>query len=260
MSHGSDEGENYWPGYVDALTSMVQVLAFVMMLLASAIFVLSQNAAKNAIVAIADAEKVSLPKNASVAELTDAIIEKIRSNSASQRSMGEATQPGRAKIDPEKTAQAENRMNPAVDMTAADKGAAAPQTAAPLPQANRLGPETPVDKTTPEPLVADKRISVRFPSRGYELVANESANIAAFVDKRQIVEKNLSLGVRAYAFSGAGRLTEERRVAYYRALVIRASLIERKISASKLRINVLDTADAGQGLTVDIFVIEPGVE
>jgi hypothetical protein len=255
MSHGSGEGENYWPGYVDALTSMVQVLAFVMMLLAMAIFVMSQNVAKNAIVAIADAEKVSLPKNASVAELTDAIIKKIRSNSASQPSMSEATQPGHAKVDPEKTAQAESRTNSAVNMTAADKGAAAP-----LPQANRLGPETPVDKSAPEPVVADQRISVRFPSRGYELVANESANIAAFVDKRQIVEKNLSLGVRAYAFSGAGRLTEERRIAYYRALVVRASLIERKVPAGKLRINVLDTADAGQGLTVDIFVIEPGVD
>ena len=37
MSHGSDAGENYWPGYVDALTSMVQVLAFVMIMLAMAV-------------------------------------------------------------------------------------------------------------------------------------------------------------------------------------------------------------------------------
>jgi preprotein translocase subunit SecE len=42
MSH-SEEGENYWPGYVDALTSMVQVLAFVMIMLAMAVFVISQS-------------------------------------------------------------------------------------------------------------------------------------------------------------------------------------------------------------------------
>ena len=49
MSHGSDDSENYWPGYVDALTSMVQVLAFVMMMLAMAVFVLSQSVAKHAV-------------------------------------------------------------------------------------------------------------------------------------------------------------------------------------------------------------------
>ena len=48
MSHGSDEGDNYWPGYVDALTSMVQVLAFVMMMLALAVFSLSQSRREHA--------------------------------------------------------------------------------------------------------------------------------------------------------------------------------------------------------------------
>jgi hypothetical protein len=55
MSHGSDEGDNYWPGYVDALTSMVQVLAFVMMMLALAVFSLSQSASKHAVEVIAKA-------------------------------------------------------------------------------------------------------------------------------------------------------------------------------------------------------------
>ena len=53
MSHGSDDSDNYWPGYVDALTSMVQVLAFVMMMLAMAVFVLSQSVSKKAVEAIA---------------------------------------------------------------------------------------------------------------------------------------------------------------------------------------------------------------
>ena len=61
MSHGSGEEENYWPGYVDALTSMVQVLAFVMMLLAMAVFVLSQSVSKSAVEEIAKAAKVDAP-------------------------------------------------------------------------------------------------------------------------------------------------------------------------------------------------------
>ncbi len=77
MSHSSDQSEDYWPGYVDALTSMVQVLAFVMMLLSVAIFVLSKDASKGAVEQIAKAANVSASPNATVKELTDKIMEEL---------------------------------------------------------------------------------------------------------------------------------------------------------------------------------------
>src|SRR5689334_14668500 len=77
MSHGSEEGENYWPGYVDALTSMVQVLAFVMMMLAMAVFVLSQSVSKKAVEAIAKAVNAEVKPNADVKQLTQAVVAQI---------------------------------------------------------------------------------------------------------------------------------------------------------------------------------------
>src|ERR1700761_8411386 len=76
MSH-SEEGENYWPGYVDALTSMVQVLAFVMMMLAMAVFVLSQSVSKKAVEAIAKAVNAEVKPNADVKQLTEAVVAQI---------------------------------------------------------------------------------------------------------------------------------------------------------------------------------------
>jgi hypothetical protein len=125
-------------------------------------------------------------------------------------------------------------------------------------QANRLSAAIPVDKQAPISVVSDKRISVRFRDRSYELDTSEAANIATFLDAQHVAEKNLPLGVRAYANSGAGRLTEERRVAYYRTLVVRGALTDRKMSPGRLQLNVFDTSDSERGLTVDIFVIEPG--
>jgi hypothetical protein len=51
----SSEEENYWPGYVDALTTMVMVLTFIMMVLGMAIFTLSQNVSRNYLESIAKA-------------------------------------------------------------------------------------------------------------------------------------------------------------------------------------------------------------
>src|ERR1700759_1506646 len=77
MSHSEGEGENYWPGYVDALTSMVQVLAFVMMMLAMAVFMLSQNVSKKAVEAIAQAVNADTKPGAGIKELTQAIVDKV---------------------------------------------------------------------------------------------------------------------------------------------------------------------------------------
>ncbi len=55
---GDSEGGDYWPGYVDALTAMVKVLAFVMMLLAVTVFMLSQKISKQAIQVLAEAANV----------------------------------------------------------------------------------------------------------------------------------------------------------------------------------------------------------
>src|ERR1700748_3050027 len=77
MSHGSEEGENYWPGYVDALTSMVQVLAFVMMMLAMAVFSLSQNASKKAVEVIAKAVNAEVKPDSNVKQLTQSVMEQL---------------------------------------------------------------------------------------------------------------------------------------------------------------------------------------
>ena len=47
MAHAKDDAnENHWPGYVDALTTMLMVLTFVMMILGIAVFAMSQNVSR----------------------------------------------------------------------------------------------------------------------------------------------------------------------------------------------------------------------
>src|SRR6201996_6221646 len=103
ISH-SEEGENYWPGYVDALTSMVQVLAFVMMMLAMAVFMLSQNVSKKAVEAIAQAVKADTKPGASMKELTQAIVDKVQQTAKAVAAAPPASQaaPSNASPTPEK--------------------------------------------------------------------------------------------------------------------------------------------------------------
>ncbi len=49
MARKAQAEENYWPGFVDALSTIVMVITFLLILLSIVIFVLSQNTAKRAI-------------------------------------------------------------------------------------------------------------------------------------------------------------------------------------------------------------------
>jgi hypothetical protein len=91
MASNTDENENHWPGYVDALTTMTMVLTFVMMVLGIAIFTLSQNVSRGFLDAIAKAVNVSTnPDETSQEEMARQVIARIEAITAEQQARGPA--------------------------------------------------------------------------------------------------------------------------------------------------------------------------
>jgi ribosomal protein L12E/L44/L45/RPP1/RPP2 len=237
MSH-SEEGENYWPGYVDALTSMVQVLAFVMMMLAMAVFMLSQNISKKAVEAIAQAVNADTKPNASVKELTQAIVDKLAQNT---KAAAAAAPPPPAPTPP----------------AAASKSAPAVSDASPAPEkliGTRIGDnQAPKERNFQTPSNAPHLV-VDFNDRSFTIDQQREQSLAAFVEKNKIVENAQAVVINAYAYSGDGALSEARRLAYYRAMTTRKQLVDAKVKPENIRVNVNDTADKDKGSTVDTIV------
>jgi hypothetical protein len=240
MSHGSDEGENYWPGYVDALTSMVQVLAFVMMMLAMAVFSLSKSASKHAVEVIAKAVNVEVKPNADVKQMTQAVMEQLQ------------------------------KLKSAASATEASKSPATPAEAAPIratgptDAANdrpdkiagmRLNGMKSRDSQASDPTPSDApRITVDFEDRSFRIAPEPAQSLTKFVDENKIVEGAQTVTINAFAYSGDGALTEARRVAYYRAMTTRKQLVDGKVRPDSIRINVHDTTDKQKGSTVELTV------
>lgn len=244
MSHGSEEeGDNYWPGYVDALTSMVQVLAFVMMMLAMAVFVLSQNVSKAAIEAIANAIHAEVKPEDSVKQLTQTVLDKLdklrnTSSDPSPRPKGavaESDSSGPTTI-PEASNQSDREKLIGLRVGAQQADSESKQV-------------HPAPDTAP-------RMTVTFDDKSFKIDAGHVAQMAKFIDDNKAVEKAQTVMVEAYAFTGDGALSEARRLAYYRAMVIRKQLIDTKILAQNVRMNVLDTNDRAKGSTVEIVAVD----
>jgi hypothetical protein len=241
MSHGSDEGDNYWPGYVDALTSMVQVLAFVMMMLAMAVFVLSQSVSKKAVEAIAKAVNAEVKPNQDIKQLTQSIVEQI------DRLRKSAPPPAAAK--PEQT--------PAVKPPPSAEPGTRPDAEKPTamringgqPQPNQAAINVPPDAP---------RQTIAFGDRSFRIEGDQAQSIAGFVDGHNIVANKQTIIINAYAYSGEGAISEARRLGYYRAMTARKLLVDAKVKPENIRINVNDTTDKDKGLTVDLIAAGGG--
>jgi len=235
MSHGSDDSDNYWPGYVDALTSMVQVLAFVMMMLAMAVFVLSQSVSKHAVEAIAQAVNAEVKPNSDMKQVMQAVMDKIQGLQSSDSSK-EASRP---QSPASKRAIA---LDPATDPR--------PEKIAGM-RVSSMRPN--IDPVTQSPADAP-RLTVGFDERSFRIDQERAQSLALFVGENKVVEQSQALVVNAYAYSGDGALSEARRLAYYRAMMARKQLVDQKVRPEGIRINVNDTADKDKGSTVEIII------
>ena len=285
MSHGSEESEDYWPGYVDALTSMVQVLAFVMMLLAMAVFVLSQNVTKSAIKAIAEAANVDASADSSVNELTAKVVEQLQRKKeqhaaeAAAAQQAAATQQNAAPAPDKAAAQPGEATKPAASPTQsanANANAAAPASEA-APQDKAASPPAPTPASAPgaddalrverSPSVSSKpaeprrappddakRLQLHFSAHEFKMAEADLKALEAFVQNQSANGNTAHIVLRAYAFSDKGAVTDARRVAYYRALSVRGNLMKRGVVPTNIEGSVIDTLEQAKGGIVDVVI------
>ena len=236
MSH-SEEGENYWPGYVDALTSMVQVLAFVMIMLALAVFVISQSVSKHAMEAIAKAVHADAKPSADMKQLTQAIMDKVQ-QLQSAAPVSETNKPSELKSAAPTDNANDSRSEKIVEMRVSG---ARPRN----DQVVQIPPDAP-------------RLTVGLDERSSKIEQEHAQSLAKFIDENKVVERTQTVIINAYAYSGDGALSEARRLAYYRAMMARKQLVDQKVRADSIRINVNDTADKDKGSTVEMIVTGNG--
>ena len=220
---GDSEGGDYWPGYVDALTAMVKVLAFVMMLLDVTVFMLSQKISRQMIETIAQAANVKVDPNTNITELTRQVKEKLAPS---------------APPPPSATSQrqAEGQQSSIVDRQRTESKASE-DTAPPVSAAST--------RTT------GSEMTVTFPPRVTRMDDNSTKGVADFAPS-QLSGGTGAVEIRAHADASSGSLTDARRVAYYRAMQVRQQLIAAGIPGDKLTIRVVDVVSETEGRDVKV--------
>ncbi|MCC0015964.1 MAG: hypothetical protein H6878_06600 [Rhodobiaceae bacterium] len=223
MASKDEPEENYWPGYVDALTTMTMVLTFVMMILALAVFILSQNVSKILLEAILQEANIEVPDPGT----PEAIKEKLKELLANAN---------------------QDRSTPSLT-TGHPESVEAPQTEI---RAEKI--DTPDDgaekvKATRTPSV----LTVTYEETETRLNDNTKLEVAAFTSESDAVRNAKRIVIHAYAHADNGGLSQARRAAYYRGMLLRAELIANGIEPDRLHVEVIETEDADKGQTAEVF-------
>ena len=267
MAHAKDEAnENHWPGYVDALTTMLMVLTFVMMILGIALFAMSQNVSRVLVETIARAAQVE-PKGEAetVPELTDRILDTLkrqpprppvagleRSSSEQGPAREAGAGPGSARAEGGLPGQDAGRM----PVRAADgrdgSGPAQPAAAPMAGDDRRLVSERPAFVPgAPDPVAAMMQgagLVLDFQPRATRLDDASSARLADTLASERSFRDAPLLEVRAAIDRSAAGLSDARRVAYYRAMLVRSAILKSGVAPDRVRV-LIDEADKADGNT-----------
>ena len=220
---------------------MVQVLAFVMMLLAMAVFVLSQAVSKGAVEMIAKAANIEVSADAGVVELTTKVLEILKEAGDARRKSAGTTAPSLAAPNQELQDRAPEP---------AEQAATGPPSALRAPVKKIAG--SALRRGVPETIPDGQRLSVTFATGSFVLDGAAQRSVKGFAQEH-LIDKGAKVLVRGFASPASGALSEARRLAYYRAITVRKDLLARNVPAADIRVLIVDTPDVEHGRTAEII-------
>jgi hypothetical protein len=219
MASASDENENHWPGYVDALTTMTMMLIFVMMILSIAMFSMSENVSRSLVEKIAESAGVTVSgENLTTEDLAQKVSEKIE-----EKKLREVVKAGQGLPGEER------KISSGADAI------------------------TRKDNEPVQTARSPALLTLTFKPRAISLDEPSHGEMKAFLEGSGHVSGEGRMELRAYANAEAGGISDSRRVAYYRAMTIRTRLIALGIAASRITVMVEDRPVAEQAEIVQIF-------
>lgn len=232
MAEEGEEEENYWPGYVDALSTMTMVLTFVMMILVVVVFMLIQNSSQSLIAAsVSQANVGGGGGSAALENLSTVDAQAI----TTARNVGT---PPIATVD-EQASQDQNVQSIAVDR---EDEVAALEAAT----VRDVGAQ---DAVT----ISQEGLTVTFQPQNSALDDAAVDVVRDFGLTHELAQSDRTLEIIAFANTIEGNATDIRRVAYYRAMLIRNALLDAGVPASRIAVGVRDVRTAEEGSEVKVF-------
>ena len=241
MARRAEEEENHWPGFVDALSTIVMVVTFLLIILVVVIVVISQqvnpetdqNEAAQSDTQVAELEQ-------KIAEITEVVAEQTQTIDAQEKTIQEMSQ---------QAAQAES--TPSVVADAGDTENIQAQT--PIVETEIVVPR--VDQSS---VVRDLRseietaqavMTVLFEENTVELDEGSREKALQFLEENSVIATGQKVVAMSYFDADSISVSQAKRTAYYRLLSVRNALLESGVEPENISASVQESTVNHDGTT-----------
>jgi hypothetical protein len=270
MAGHEDVGANPWPGYVDALSTIIMVFIFLVILLGIVITALSQNIARQMAEAKSDARQARQ-------ELQDHIIHQFELQQQSEQKTKEqkAREPGaqgaqgapqqpaaqsgkaaaqRARIEEGSfAASAQQAMTADQQVAGSDKVAVLSREIDET-QKVAVGKSDGATGTERKVLVESAQAALRLVfENGIRISEAASAEIAGYMQAHPDFAQTGKIEIWAFANPTRSSISEARRTAYYRGLLVRNEMMHHGFTSDRISLKVSISQREEDRDTVKVF-------
>ncbi len=260
MARRAEEEENHWPGFVDALSTIVMVVTFLLIILGIVIFVISlqindptkQESAGSGGVQVAEVEQELEQTSRVVVELSDVVEKQEQEIEQLTRAVSEAM--AQAEAARQAQAQAQAQAEARIEASREDAGdtrevvASAPPATIEIvvPVVEEEQQQGGASQARSQVQTAQAVMTVLFEGSALEL--NEESNRQAldFLEQNDVVEGQQEIEIMSFYDGDALSLSQARRTAYFRLLSVRNALLDSGVEGERISISVLP-APSGEG-------------
>jgi hypothetical protein len=240
LAQAQSDEDTSWPGYVDALTTMTMMLVFIMVLLAAAIFGLSQQASREMIQKVAEAAQIDVDlEKESVQDLMVRVTKKVQNDRilAAQTVIAQVTSQS---VDT--VSKVVTMVSKAVPGGVLDAASSLDTPLPPSPKAVHVARE-------------DAMLRIKFNPRATGLDPQSEAQIESFMRSDPRFSTKMVIEIKAYAIAESG-ISDARRVAFHRLMNVRSRLLQIGVQASRIEARLHDIAPENLKDDVQVFVRE----
>lgn len=257
--------ENHWPGFVDALSTIVMVVTFLLIILAVVIAVLAQNVSKSHLASQSEKSQTGGgdvqtidPLNVSSTRTFEANL-----NTSQEPAPEPAQEQAEAKQESQSESQSDGSIKPQSSETLKAEEVVDGNTALSV-LSSKIGQEeerieiakTEVENNKNVKVVnsSNTALTLAFDNISIKIDEASATKITDFISTNKDLNIDKNITIWSFGDASSSSISEQKRIIYYRALAARNELLKNGFSREKIKVEVRFTAEANIINTVRVVV------
>ncbi|MEM6616952.1 MAG: hypothetical protein AAF619_10510 [Pseudomonadota bacterium] len=256
MARRKDEEENYWPGFVDALSTIVMVVTFLLIILAVVIFMASQNIAKVVVESLVTEDQKGQSTEAPIT--SDEFNENATTMEQREFQNGTISTPE----EPTEFSETEGERTPELGNPLMQENP--PETNTDLAIRSRdvedelrlvIAPEEKAEEEQPGVRVSSSNsfLTLEFTRGALVIDQDSSGQIGTFLNENSL-DREGKYEIRGFALSSSNSVSESRRISFYRGMQVRNELMDYGIAAENIQVIVRESQLPEEENVVRVFL------